>query len=95
MATENMDKLTELIGKVGDSDSSLNSVILEVRQEIAAKRKSAIKELVLKALDIKQEIESAERQYLQTKVKCDKSLGKILARLTSNAQQEDKPSPDE
>jgi hypothetical protein len=64
----------------------LKEALKEVSEERAGKRKDAAKELIRKALDLKEQKDKAKSEFLSKDRKWEKELGKVMGRLENMAQ---------
>jgi uncharacterized membrane protein (UPF0182 family) len=85
MAT-NTERLDDLFKPHAQKVDILKEALREVSEEQAEKKKAAAKELVVKALDLKKQMDDAEKQFNAQKKKWDKELGKVINRLQNMAQ---------
>lgn len=85
MVTNNTNNLDELFKPHQKEFDVLQEALREVSEEQAQNRKTKAKEMLRKALDLKQQMDEAERQFNTQKQKWDKELGNILKRLTNMA----------
>jgi hypothetical protein len=86
MATDNTGKLDALLKEHEGDFDVLKEALKEVAKEQGEERKKKAKEQIVKALDLKRQMDDAERQFNSQKKKWDKELGKTLARLNNMAQ---------
>jgi len=85
MATPNTSKLDELLKPHQEEFNVLQEALKEVAKEDTETRKGKAKEMIRKALDLKRQMDEAERTFNSQKKKFDKELGKTLQRLTNMA----------
>jgi seryl-tRNA synthetase len=86
MATDNTGRLDALLKEHQGDFDVLQEALKEVAKEQGEERKKKAKEQIVKALDLKRQMDDAERQFNSQKKKWDKELGKTLARLNNMAQ---------
>lgn len=64
----------------------LKEALKEVAKDDPETRKGKAKEMIRKALELKRQMDEAERQFTSQKKKWDKELGKTLQRLANMTQ---------
>ena len=80
------ERLQDLVGfdptkKPGMTESVLKSVLEEVNAERDKQAKEKARELIKQALEVREQMVKAERDFAAAKSKFDKELGKLLNRL--------------
>lgn len=85
MATDNTGKLDAMLKEHAADFNVLQEALKEVAKEQGEERKKKAKEQIVKALDLKRQMDEAERNFNSSKKKWDKELGKTLARLNNMA----------
>tara|TARA_Y100000034_G_C6721861_1_gene319386 strand:- start:243 stop:560 length:318 start_codon:yes stop_codon:yes gene_type:complete len=83
--TKNTGRLDELFKPHEQQVDVLKEALKEVSEEQAEKKKKAAKELIVKALELKKQMDDAEKQFTSQKQKWDKELGKVMNRLQNMA----------
>ena len=83
--TKNTGRLDEMLKPHEKKLDVLKEALDEVSQERAEKRKDAAKELIRKALDLKEQMNKAKQQFDGQAKKWDKELGKVMNRLQNMA----------
>lgn len=83
--TPNTSKLDDLLKPHQTEFNVLQEALKEVAKEDSESRKGKAKEMIRKALDLKRQMDEAERQFNSQKKKWDKELGKTLQRLSNMA----------
>lgn len=83
--TQNTSKLDDLLKPHQEEFNVLQEALKEVAKEDSETRKGKAKEMIRKALDLKRQMDEAERTFTSQKKKWDKELGKTLQRLTNMA----------
>lgn len=83
--TPNTSKLDELLKPHQTEFNVLQEALKEVAKEDSEARKGKAKEMIRKALDLKRQMDEAERKFTSEKKKWDKELGKTLNRLNNMA----------
>ena len=85
MSSENVGKLDELLKPHQQEFDVLTEALKEVAKEQGEERKRKAKEMIVKALDLKRQMDEAERNFNAQKKKWDKELGSALSRLGNMA----------
>jgi len=83
--TSNTDRLDKLLSPHKQSIDVLKEALEEVSKEQAEGRKKRAKELIVKCLELQDQMNAAERRFTGEKKKCDKQLGKLLNQLNNMA----------
>lgn len=83
MTTPNISKLDELLKPHQEQFNVLQEALKEVAKEDTETRKGKAKEMIRKAVDLKRQMDEAERTFTAQKKKFDKELGKTLQRLAN------------
>jgi negative regulator of genetic competence, sporulation and motility len=84
-----------LVGLAGDdvlkrpkvTEEIFKEVMSEIRKERSDKAKAKARELIVKALDLQEQMEKAEKEFRSQKAKFEKELGKILNQLENDLNQ--------
>lgn len=84
-STANVSRLDELLKPHQQEFNVLTEALKEVAKEDSETRKGKAKEMIRKALDLKRQMDEAERTFASQKKKWDNELGKTLARLSNMA----------
>jgi hypothetical protein len=83
--SSNASRLDELLKPHMQECNVLTDALKEVAQEDAKSRLAKAKEMIRKAMDLKQQMDEAERTFVAQKKKWDKELGKAVSRLQNMA----------
>lgn len=83
--TQNTSKLEDLLRPHQQEFNVLQEALKEVSEEDMETRKKSAKEMIRKALELKKQMDDAEKQFSSQKKKWDKELGKTLQRLQNMA----------
>lgn len=84
--SKNVNRLDTLFEPHEKKLDILSEALEEISKERAEKRKEAAKELIRKALDLKEQKDRAKKEFEGKDRKWDKDLGKIMSRLERMAQ---------
>jgi hypothetical protein len=85
LQTQNTARLEELLKPHREEFDVLKEALKEVSKEESEKKKVAAKDLIRKALELQDRMNTAERTFNSEKKKFDKELGKTLNRLKNMA----------
>lgn len=85
-ASKNEGRLDKMFEPHEQKLDILKEALSEVSEERAGKRKDAAKELIRKALDLKEQKDKAKKEFLAKDRKWEKELGKVMGRLENMAQ---------
>lgn len=69
------------------TEQIFKEVMSDIQKERADKAKAKARELIVKALDLREQMAKAEREFAQQKAKFEKELGKILNQLEQDLNQ--------
>lgn len=83
--TNNTGRLDEMLKPHHEEFDVLKEALKEVAKEDGETRKGKAKEMIRKAMDLKRQMDEAEKQFNGQKKKWDKELGKTLQRLQNMA----------
>ncbi len=85
-SSKNVGRLDTLFEPHEQKLNILAEALEEISKERAEKRKEAAKELIRKALDLKEQKDKAKKEFLAKDKKWEKELGKVMSRLERMAQ---------
>lgn len=87
--SNNSERLEKLVGfdpvkKLSATGELLKSVVSDIKKEREEKAKTAAREKLVLAFDLREKMHKAEREFESQKAKFEKELGKLLNSLESN-----------
>ena len=83
--SKNVGRLDSLFEPHEEKLDILTEALGEISKERAEKRKEAAKELIRKALDLKDQMNASRKEFEGKSKKFDKELGKVMNRLQNMA----------